>query len=103
MAMTALINRSRSSTRCATKGCSVPASSSSWSWGDVDIGEGPPALPAPLSVELLRAVLCHTGGTGQRTRAHAGTRLVPMGHGALLHAPLLLRVLVLGESRSFRQ
>src|SRR5215204_6530429 len=102
-AMMALISRSRSSTRWATKGCSVPASSSSWSWGDVDIGEGPPALPAPLSVELLRAVLCHTGGAGQRARAHPGARLVPVRHCALLHAPLLFRVLVFGERRCLRQ
>src|SRR5690349_5623060 len=88
--------RSRSSTRCATKGCSVPASSSSGSFGVVDIGERRPATPAPLSVELLRPVLCHTGGAGQRAGADARAGLVPVRNGALLHAPLLLRMLVLG-------
>src|SRR4051812_38487288 len=104
MAMTALISRSRNSTRCATKGCSVPASSSSWSWGDVDIGERPPALcRGPLSVELLRAVLCHTRGAGQGPGADAGAGLVPVRHAALLQAPLLLRVLVFREAGRFGQ
>src|SRR6478672_9959514 len=105
MAMMERTSRSRSSTRCATKGCSVPASSSSGSFGGVDIGERPPASsPAPPSVELLRPVLCHTGRAGQRAGADARAGLVPVRDGALLHAPLLLRMLVLGEGRRrFRQ
>src|SRR5437763_16826539 len=97
MAMIAFTSRSRSSIRWATKGCSVPASSSSWSFGVVDIGDGGRRLaPAPFSVELLRAVLCHARGAGQCPGAHAGAGLVTVRHRALLHAPLLLRVLVLG-------
>src|SRR3954468_18155577 len=95
--MMALTSRSRSSIRWATNGCSVPASSSSWSFGVVDIGARPPALlPAPLSVELLRAVLCHTRGPGQRRGPQAALGLVPVRHAALLHPPFFPGMLVLG-------
>src|SRR5438552_2068794 len=100
MAMTARIRRSRNSIRWVTNGCSVPASSSSWSAGGGDMGwrqgRGEPAVPAG-SVELLRAVLCHTRGAGQRLGADAVAHLVPLRRGALLQAPLLAGVLVRGK------
>src|SRR3954454_23263034 len=85
--MTALIRRSRSSTRWATKGCSVPASSSSGGVWDMQ------------SVELLRAVARHAGCARQRAGAHAIARLVPLRRGALFQAPFLLGMAVLGEHR----
>src|SRR3954470_10507572 len=99
IAMTERISRSRSSMRCATKGCSVPASSSSGSFGVVDMREADAGPAGAALVEFLRPVLCHACRAGQRPGAHTRAGLVPVRHGALLDAPLLLRMPVLGVHR----
>jgi hypothetical protein len=86
MADQALTRRSRSSMRCCTNGCSVPASSSSFVGGQ-NLPSRWKARPGS-SADLLGA----EPQRGQRptTPGYARRRgLVPVGHGALLEAPVL--------------
>src|SRR5664280_3274642 len=93
MAMRARISRSRSSTRWVTKGCSVPASSSS----------GP--LPGTLIGWSSRSALLRRPEAGDarcpglRLAAHAGLLLVPVRQRAALEPPVLLRMPILRRQR----
>src|SRR5437867_3040259 len=88
-ASSARIRRSRSSTRCATKGCSVPSSSSFGS-------------ELMLRAHARWAEARNARGARLRTRAHTGALLVPLRRGTALEAPILLRVLVLQRRRRDR-
>src|SRR4249920_960959 len=89
-AIDARTRRSRNSTRCETKGCSVPASSSGLSSG----------LLIALDRRPRRPEAGHARGAGLRLAADAVALLVPLRHRTALQAPVLLRVLVLRHRRT---
>src|SRR5574343_656955 len=100
-AASARSKRSRSSIRCVTNGCSVPASSSSGILGS-DMGANAKAIACAMagnSVQGLGAVAGHARSTRQGLGAHAGTRLVPLGDSPALESPVLARGLVFGRGR----
>ena len=105
MAMTALIRRSRSSMRCCTNGCSVPASSSSWEGvSDMVDFQGRASRPFSAqgtgcrSVEFLGTVTRHPGRARLGLGAHTTLGLVPLGNRPPLEPPVLAWVPVGGHN-----